>query len=397
VNDEPMQKIIEYTPAKFQISHISINEQEALAGSIQSIIEKEAGRVFDFENGPLFKAQLLSCNDRSLALIFTLHHIIFDEQSAAVLKNEFHLLYQAYCHGLQSPLPPLTIQYRDYAAWQHNRFKNDGFQQDRDYWLSRLSGELPVLQIEKTYRRHTANTDKAAVLRFMLTEEGKGAFDAVVRSNDTTMFVALLAIVKVLLYRISGQTDIIVGTTVSNRNHEELENQIGFYVNMLALRTIFDADDDFNTLLSKVKDTVLGAYDHQEYPFDLLVKDLNVKHDANSFPVSGILVEMITKHDADSNTITGDMIHELLHRTQYDLSFRFMNTTSGIVVHLEYNTDLFNRQSIMNISKWFRHIMITLGAAPGTPLRNVRLPGHTGNIDEKEQKLKQIFDESELF
>ena len=203
-------------------------------------------------------------------VLFTLHHIIADGTSFGVLVREFSLLYPAFVEGRANPLPPLALQYRDYAAWQNAQLQDGAFVTHRDYWQAQLGGELPVLTLPLDFPRPAALTFPGREPPFTLDRARLDGLQALARRHDATLFMVLNALVKVLLHRYSGQTDIIIGSPIAGRNHPDLEDQIGFYINTLPLRDQVNPAASFSELLRGVRATTLAAFDHQAYPFDYL-------------------------------------------------------------------------------------------------------------------------------
>jgi hypothetical protein len=396
VNEEPRQKILPYDKNRFGIKYSKLNHEEEPGIQLRRISAIEGTRYFDFEKGPLYSALMLQQGEQNIAFLFTLHHIIFDGWSATIIRNEFQTLYEAFCAKKQNPLSPLRIQYKDYAAWQNSQQTDEMLKKNHAFWMDSLSGDLPVLKMKTDFPRPEVKTYNGAMIRFIIPENYRQSLIAAGTKNGTSLFITLVAVVKLLLYRYTGQQDLIVGTTVANREHEELENQVGFYVNMLALRTRFRGNESFPAFLAMVNNSVLNAYEHQAYPFDRLIKELNIKRNVDRFPLFDVLVEFAAgaPHSEESALITDGEIHDNIAATQYDLSFRFTDLRDRLLVNLEYNTDLYKEESVWQLQAKFLNILEKIIAGPGIMIDDELLSGDSEQPHVHTEKLKNVFNVS---
>jgi acyl transferase domain-containing protein/acyl carrier protein len=393
VNDEPRQKILNRNESVFGIEYVDLNENEDIGFQLKQMAANEANRVFDFSAPPLYRAKVFRAGEKNIAFLFTLHHIIFDAWSADILLKEFRMLYDAFDKGVESPLIPLGIQYKDFAAWQNGQLTAGQLMSHKQYWLDKLSGELPVLQLPTDYPRPEIKTYNAGALKFFLSENIKQQLLSFGKSDGGSLFMALVAIVKTLLYRYSAQEDIIVGTTVANRNHPDLENQIGFYVNVLPLRTRFNGYNTFTTLFDKVRKSVLEAFEHQAYPFALLVKDAHDNRDISRSPLFDVLVELAIDMSTpdEREAIARTEVNQQVSSTPYDLSFRFFESSNGIIAQFEYNTDLYAESSIQAIKEQFCSIIQSVASNPQITLNDVGLIDQKHEAFANSEKIKELF------
>jgi 3-oxoacyl-(acyl-carrier-protein) synthase/acyl carrier protein len=355
---EPRQKILPFTDMGFAIENRDLRREKNAGAMIREMAFIDATTPFDLEKGPLLRAKLLRTVDDKYIFLFTMHHIVTDGWSTEILAKEFAILYKNFFTGRENLLSPLRIQYKDYAGWQNDSLGPDKIEEHRAYWTKQFSGELPVLQLTPDYPRPPVKTFRGDNLVFMLPGDLSEKLNLFCRKRKVSLFMALVALVKTLLYRYSGQEEIIIGTTVANRDHVELEDQVGFYVNTLPLRTKFSGRESFLKLLETIRDNVLGVYKHQTYPFDLLVNDLNIPRDASRSPLFDILVELLNvgspvspDADVDDRSVTSSA--QPVSVTQYDMSFRCRETAQGLFVNLEYNKDLFLYESIEVLKQGF--------------------------------------------
>ena len=350
VEGEPKQMIQDITSIDFALQYEDLRkvaDREALAAQVAA---EEAVQPFVLAEGPLLRARLLQLEDERYIFLFTTHHIISDGWSMVVMVRELIGLYQSFKHGASHPLAPLGIQYKDYAAWQQEQLSGDHVSAHQSWWLEQFSGDIPVLELYPDYPRPAAKSYNGDTYTFKLDASMQTGLNELGTQQGASLFMTLLAAVKVLLYRYSGQTDIVIGSPVAGRDHSDLEQQVGFYVNTLPLRTQFSAADDFIGLLQKVKDTTLGAYDHQVYPFDRLVDELDLDRDLSRSPLFDV---MVTLQHADADDISAlEGLSVKTHAvgtgvSKFDLTYNFNVLETGqLLVEIEYNTDLFSTARI---------------------------------------------------
>ncbi|QJB38147.1 amino acid adenylation domain-containing protein [Chitinophaga oryzae] len=325
-------------PPHEQLFRLAIRHTEQLDEALQ----QELSVPFDLSAGPLLRAVLYPQGAGRYVLSFVMHHIISDGWSIDILVREV----LAHYNGHSSQLLPLTVQYKDYAAWQQQELLSADMLASRNYWMEQLSGGLPVLEMPldavrpavKTFRGNAVTLDLPAA-----------AFKRLLQHHDATLFMGVLSLVKILLHRYSGQEDIIVGSPVAGRVHADLAHQIGFYVNTLALRTSVNAGHSFAQLLAHVKSVAMGAYEHQAYPFDELVESLDLPRDLGRNALFDVLVVL---QNNDSAVIATDEFsaapYEGVENTisKFDLSFNFTELADDIIrLRLEYNTDLYKQDT----------------------------------------------------
>ena len=241
-------------------------------------------RRFDLAAGPLVHGLLARLDDRDHAAVFFFHHIVFDGWSMAVFAREFSLLYAARCAGRPSPLPPLPVQYADFAVWQREWLRGEVFERQLAYWRERLSG-IAVLDLPTDRPRPAMPASPGDWLPFHLPPALTESLRAFSRDRGHTLFMTLLAAFQALLHRYTGQLAVTVGTPIANRHRGELENLIGFFVNMIVLRLDLSGDPSFTELAAQAHGVALGAYEHQDMPFDKLVFELQPERDLRYTPL----------------------------------------------------------------------------------------------------------------
>ncbi|MDY6988813.1 MAG: amino acid adenylation domain-containing protein [Thermodesulfobacteriota bacterium] len=345
--------------------------------------QKEAVAPFDLSVGPLLRAKLLKLADDRQVLLLNMHHIISDAWSLYVLSKDLLTLYAAYLEKRDAPLSPLANQYKDYAAWQNALLSSDKAKEHQAYWHQKLAGELPVLDLLTDYPRPPVQTYNGATLRFCLDESLTNRLATLGSKHHASAFMVLLSLVKVLLHRYTGQEDMVVGSPVTGRNRDDLEDQIGFYVNTLVLRDEIDGHDSFETILGKVKQTVLDAQEHQIYPFDRLVDELGLKKDLSRAPLFDVMV--VLDHSGQNvptakGLRTNDFTIEP-NISKFDLTFEFTDRGNTLHLGINFNTDLFRHETIQRLAKHFETLAKSALQDPSRPVKALNI------LDERERQL----------
>ncbi|MGB8194585.1 MAG: amino acid adenylation domain-containing protein, partial [Chitinophagaceae bacterium] len=392
-NGEPRQKIIEPADINFHLNTLDISENPARNGLAEKLATKEAITPFDLSKGPLLRASLIGLEKNKSVLLFTMHHIIGDGWSMGVLLNETLTLYNNFNKNKQNGLTPLRIQYKDYAAWQNAQLQGDLFAKNKKYWLSQLGeDEIPVLELPYDKPRPRVQTFNGDRIDFLLDKTLVKKLDTLCKEKEVTFFVGLLAAVKTLFYKYTGQTDIVIGSPIAGREHVDLENQIGFYVNTLVLRTRFLPGNSYEQLLSIIKEESINAYEHQLYPFDRLVDDLDLQKDLSRSAVFDVMVALQNTELNNNRPVAmeGIEISNFPSKrmvSMFDLTISFSEEGEGYLTSMEYNTDLFNRSTIIRLGEHFTALLSALVSAPGKPINQISYI----NIAE-ERKLLDIND-----
>ena len=238
--------------------------------------------------GPLVRVQLLRLAAEDHVVLFTMHHIISDGWSTGILVREVAALYEAYIEGRESPLPELEIQYADYAVWQREWLQGEVLEQQLGYWRQQLE-ELPVLQLPTDKPRPPVQSHRGRAINFSVPAELTAELKQLSNAEGVTLYMTLLAAFKILLWRYSGQSDVVVGTPIAGRNHLATEELIGLFVNTLVLRTNLSGNPSFSELLDRIREVTLGAYAHQDLPFEKLVEELQPERDMSRSPLFQVM------------------------------------------------------------------------------------------------------------
>jgi amino acid adenylation domain-containing protein/non-ribosomal peptide synthase protein (TIGR01720 family) len=339
-----------------------------------------ANTPFNLETGPLFKTLLIRLSAKKYVLLMNVHHIVFDEWSYRVLITEMSELYNAARNNKVFTLAPLRIQYKDYSAWMNDKVESNAIEPHETYWMKQFQHGVPVMELPTDFVRPVLKTYHGSRLHVAIPAEMKHFVESYSRANGASLFMTLLASVKLLFYKYTGQTELVVGTPVAGREDLDLENQVGFYANTLALKTIIDPAADFNGLIANVKETVVNAYEHQVYPFDLLVEKLDLKADRSRLPVFDVMVlyRRVSNEVAKAFAMEGlniDAFHKGVSNTKFDLSVNFTDMGDHLFMTITYNTDLFLPATIEKMYQHYINLLQTLAVNDKQSLSQVQYIG----------------------
>ncbi|MDQ2771534.1 MAG: amino acid adenylation domain-containing protein, partial [Bacteroidota bacterium] len=340
----------------------------------QARLRGQANQVFDLATAPPLQLELLRLGEQEAILALNLHHIVSDGWSAPLLRRELLARYQAGRRGEEVSLPALSLQYKDYAHWQHKRLAGEAATAHRAYWNQRLGGELPTLQLPEDFPRPAVKTFNGAYFQYVVSTALADRLAAVAQAHQASPFMLLLAALKTLFFRYTGVADVIIGTPVAGREREELSHQLGLYVNTLALRTEFEADCTFAELLDKERELVLEAFEHQYYPFDLVVSGLKAHFDPSRSALFDVM--LVYQNDgeqaADADLTLGELAVEELteefNGSKMDLGLVARRVSEGLQFHVEYNTDIYAEVTVRRLLDHFAQLLESIAAAPDTPL-----------------------------
>ncbi|WP_460202333.1 amino acid adenylation domain-containing protein [Scytonema sp. NUACC21] len=342
---------------------------------VQRLSTLVAQQSFDLSNEPLWRAKLLRLAEQEYRLLFTLHHIIADGWSMGVFMKELAALYEAYSKAKPSPLAELPIQYIDFAYWQHQWLKSEHIQTLIDYWKEKLGGDLPVLNLLTDRPRLSVQTFKGAQAKLVLPQTLRKELKNLSRQQGVTLFMTLLTAFKILLYRYTGQTDILVGSPIASRNRAEIEPLIGFFVNVLVLRTDLSGDLSFQELLERVKSTALEAYVHQDLPFEKLVEEIQPQRDLSYNPLFQVMfvLQNVPIPNLDLPDISVSHEEGYNGTSKFDLTLFMEDSEQGLVATCEYNTDLFNADTITRMLWHFQTLLEGIVSDPEQCISQLQL------------------------
>ncbi|WP_035060990.1 non-ribosomal peptide synthetase [Andreprevotia chitinilytica] len=375
--NEPTQHIhakLEIALPVTDLSDLPHGERDAKLGWLA---QDEARTPFDLGTGPLIRAGLIRLDETTHVLLLTLHHIVTDGWSMGILMNEITALYRAHLTRQPAQLPTLPIQYADFAAWQRQWLSGPVLQTQLDYWQAALDGVPTQLTLPFDRPRPPVQTFDGTKFPQWIPAATLSGLQALGRRQDATLFMTLTAAFSLLLSRYSGQTDLCIGTPIANRNRTEIEPLIGFFVNTLVLRTRLDGNPAFDALLQQVRDTTLGAYEHQDLPFEQLVDVLKPERDTSHTPLFQVMIAMQNNPRGDL-ALPGLMLEPvMLERdvAKFDLTLGLIEHEDRLLALFEYNTDLFDETTVARMAGHFLHLLEAIVADSATPIADLPMLG----------------------
>ncbi len=342
---------------------------------VREIAAAESQRPFDLRQPAMMRARLLRMGPEEHVLLLTLHHIAADGWSIGILVFEMVALYRAFSQGEPSPLPELPIQYADFAVWQRGWLQGEVLAAQLAYWRDLLVG-APALQVATDRPRTPVQSYRGGDLAFQLPIRAGEGLRALSQRRGTTSFMVLLAGFEAFLQRYSGQSDLVVGSTIANRNRRELEGLIGFFVNTLALRADLSGDPTFAELVARVRSSSLGAYAHQDLPFERLVAELQPERDLSRSPVFQVLFQLQNARAAEAVELPGLVLESMDgggQTAKFDLVLNLFEDGLEVGGVLRYNTDLFEPATAKRLVRHFATLVTGAVTEPERPLSSLPL------------------------
>lgn len=366
VEGEPVQVIdptLTFTLPVVDLREFPEVDQEA---EVLRLTAEEAQRPFNLAKAPLLRATLLQLSEVEQVVLFTMHHIIFDDWSMMILIKEVVALYEAFNRSHPSPLLELPIQYADFAVWQQQWLQGEELQTQLSYWKQQLNGTPSIIELPTDRPRPVIQTYRGAKQSLVLPQSLTQKLKKFSQQEGVTLFMTLLAAFKVLLSHYTQQNDILVGTPTANRNRFEIEGLIGFFVNTLVLRTDLGGNPSFRELLRRVREVTLGAYAHQDLPFEYLVEKLQPERDLSYSPLFQVMfaLQNVPKDEFQLCGITLSSLKLEKQTAQFDLSVDLFETESGLRGWFEYNTDLFDASTVTRMVNYFCNLLSGIVSNP---------------------------------
>ena len=341
----------------------------------QKIIAEETRQSFDLAQGLLTRARLLRLGREEHILLLTMHHIASDGWSRGILLRELAALYRAFTTGNPSPLPELPVQYTDFAVWQRQWLQGETLEEQLAYWKKQLAA-LPALPFPTDRPRPPAQTYRGAGRSLALSERLTEALRKLSAREGATVFMTLLAAFKTLLYRYTGQNDIAVGSPIAGRTRPEIEGLIGFFVNTLVLRTDLSGNPSFRELLAREREACVGAYAHQDLPFEKLVEELQPERDLSRTPLFQVFFNMMRSGDSrtlDLPGLKGEWLEVPEAASKFDMTLYARERHGALAFSLAYNTDLFEAATIERLLGHYHTLLEAIAADPERPISSLPL------------------------
>ncbi|MEW6083605.1 MAG: amino acid adenylation domain-containing protein [Chloroflexota bacterium] len=388
VNGEPIRRVHDSMDGIFRVVDSSALDDDTLRGQLA----KDAHASFDLEAGPLIRAALHRTRDSSHILLLAMDHIVTDFWSMTVLARELLMLYKANRvalggvpaaedGGLSGLLPALPARYADYVRWEAAMFESERGEKHWEYWREALGNQLPALNLPTDRPRAPMQTYRGDSEHLFMDAELYEKLKTLAQENGATMFMTLLAAFQTLLHRYSNQNEFLVGSVTAGRSHAELSNLVGYFINPIALKAAFSGSPSFNEILQRVKQTTLGAFEHQDYPPALLAKRLGVQRDPSRPPLFETMFILQKAHEADVQTLSpfalgldgarmevGGLVLESIalggEPAQFDMTMMMSELNDGLAAALQYNVDLFDAETIQRMLKHFHSLLRGIAADP---------------------------------
>ncbi|WP_420574967.1 amino acid adenylation domain-containing protein [Kordia sp.] len=396
---EVKQWILDRKEIDFQIKTIDLSDAENPMQRLQSFTDNDVQQSFNLENGPLLRVHFLKIATDTYAFHYCMHHIICDGWSKNVLTSDVLAYYNSFENKQAVALPELRIQYKDYATWNHNNLITKKYESHKQYWLEKLSGEIPVLDLPSQKQRPKIMTTSGKKLRSFIPLEVVDNLKTFCSQQEGSLFTGILSVWKLLLYRYTSQENLIIGTALLDRADDELKNQIGFYVNTLVLKNKIDPTENFNTLYQKIKQSLLVDFDHQEYPFDELLGELNVSRDVGRNALFDVLLTMQNISKEEQVVSTNEIINMGATRARFDIEVNIVESQSGLTIDLIYNEDVYEQALIIQFMEHFEVLMKNVLKNPVISVAEISMlaTNEEKTITETFQGNTKVFEENIAF
>ncbi len=373
---QPVQVISPQMTLELPIVSLADLPESQRDEDIQRLTRAQAETLFDLTQPPLFRLLLVKLSELEHVLILTLHHIISDAWSLGILVRELSILYNVFATGGQtSPLPPLAIQYADFAVWQRQKLSGEFLDKLLHYWKQQLAGIPALLELPTDYPRRSVQRYRGKTEYLYVSAEVTQRLQQLSQQSGVTLFMTLVAIFTTLLHRYTGQSDIVIGTPIANRIHSQTEPLIGLFINTLVLRINFEGNPSFNELLQRVKQVALNAYAHQDLPFEKLVVELQPARNLSHTPLFQVwfglqntAVEEIKLADLTLTPLPTENLNAV-----FDLILVMEETVHGLEAKFRYNTDLFEEVTIKRLIGHYQLLLEGSLTQPTQPIHALPL------------------------
>jgi amino acid adenylation domain-containing protein len=366
VDGNPIQVIAPFRPLDLPLVDLSSLSAENHEAHVARLAAAEAQRPFDLQSGPLLRATLLLLGPEEHVLLFSMHHIISDGWSNGILVKEVTALYDAFTNGNASPFRDLAIQYADFAVWQRQWLSGNVLARQLDYWTSKLQDVPPLLTLPTDYPRPKVQLTEGAFSTHLLNAELTASLKSLAQQSGATLYMTMMAAFHALLHRYAHQATIVTGTPTANRTRVETEPLIGFFVNTLVLRSDFDDDPTFLTHLSRLRKHALEAYAYQDFPFEMLVDELQLTRDLSYNPLFQVMFNW-EEATLDEMTLTGLELGRVgvqNQTSQFDLTLHMREVDGRLQCAMQYNTALFEASTIKRMLGHYEQLLASVVRQP---------------------------------
>jgi surfactin family lipopeptide synthetase A/fengycin family lipopeptide synthetase D len=374
VNGEPKLRVYLPENARFRFEYLDFRSVADGERKAAEVIRQRVSVPFNLETESLLRVYLIQVEELRHVFVYCLHHIISDGWSTNVFFHECLDLYNAYSRNVPGSLGRLPIQYKDFTAWQRKELSGDNLHRLKTFWAGKLAGDLPLLDIGTDFARKTPMTYNGDYLTRLLAPRTGQTLHGLTAGHQGSLFITLFTALVTLFHRYTGDDDIILGISVAGRDHGDLEKQIGFFVNALPIRLQFE-DENFEELLKKARVAILDAYEHQQYPFDCIVEDLHLERDFSHSPLFDIKIVLhntdVASFEDNVPGLAGLTFNKFMkdHKGSVcDLVFNFTESDRGMILSVDYNTDLYAPERIVQIIDHFENLVSAIEANRKAPV-----------------------------
>ncbi|MFZ0598275.1 MAG: amino acid adenylation domain-containing protein, partial [Flavobacterium sp.] len=384
------QVVLDSKSLNFKVDYKDFRNDCNSHSKITDYLKADSFKPFDLVNGPLLRVALLQISDEKYFFYYNMHHIISDEWSMGILEKEVLAYYQSYLTDTATGLPELQIQYKDYSVWENALLMSNEMDEHREFWKKNLSDELTVLNLPSTKKRPKFKTYNGDHFQTNIAAKSVKKLKGIIQNEEGSLFMGLLSVLKILLYKYTNEKNITIGFPMANRQDYELENQIGFYIKTLVLRNNLDPETSFVDFFKELKKNTLSSFKHQDYPFDAMVSDLKLNHDPGRTPVYDISFTFHDSHlkeQVKNTEVEYGAIKSLgKGKCKHDIEFHFEEVDDYVSFSMNFNTDVYEPEMIKRFMAHYSSILSQISNSPDTLIKDISFLS-----EEENQKLLHDF------
>ncbi|HXD30196.1 MAG TPA: amino acid adenylation domain-containing protein [Pyrinomonadaceae bacterium] len=370
VAGDPVQRVLPPAPVQCALIDLGSVQRSARDAEVQRIAAESTQRPFDLAVGPLFRATLVRLGPYESAFILVVHHIISDSVSLNIVFGELGMLYADQAAGRSSSLPDAPLQYADFAVWQRSWLKGERLASELTYWQQQLKS-TGTLNLPTDRPRPPVQTHRGAYLTINIPRDLKRSLYAIARASSATPFMLLLTAFYVLLHRYSQQDDMAVGVPIANRTRRELEGVVGFFTNSLVMRVDLGGNPSFREALSRVREVAVEAYGHQDVPFSAVVASLGLPQDLSRNPLFQVSFQLVTQNDPSGGAAQSNEVAFERATAIFDLTLNLWERGDEVQGQLEYDTDLFDRETVERLASHYLTLLEAVTKTPDLPIASL--------------------------
>ena len=373
---EIRQWVLPLKDINFSVDYLDLSQNQNGAALAKSYIESDEYKPFDLEKGPLFRVSIYKLSDEKFILYFNIHHIIGDAWSMEILFRDTFALYESYQKETAHSLPELRIHYKDYAAWQQEQIRNGAFEKHKEFWKNKFAGDLPLLDLPSEKIRPKTKTYNGYKLGAYVSAETTMKLESYCKANAGSLYIGLVALWKTLFYKYTGQNDIVIGAPIAGRNHLDLDDQVGFFINTLPIRDAINPSASFDELFDQIKVNILESFNFQQYPFDLLTEDLNLLRNPSRSAIFDVIIGLPeTQANAEDFVVDPSKIDRIFDLgkivSKVDLAIIFSKVGNHLFFDINFNTDVYEREMIEKLIAHFKQLAAQILDKPSQTLKAI--------------------------